>query len=172
MAQKTTTQKGKPKLIENGFQYTQKRVSRTKTSWVCSVSGCPGKGKSSNDADSYETTFVATNTNHNHGQDLIYERRQKVTEEIIESVNRNLDLSNRVIANRIIWAGGIQTAALFRNFGSLYRKMRRHRETIINPGPYAIEEPRLSDRLTKTARGLPFYQYGPGNDRGLSFDST
>ena len=50
--------------------------------------------------------------------------------------------------------------------------MRRQRETIINPQPCAIEELRLSDRLTKTARSPPFYQYGPGNDRGFGFDST
>ena len=91
MAQKNTTQRGKPKLTEDGFQYTLGKVSGTKTSRVCSVSGFPGKGTSSNDTDSYETTFVATNTSHNHGQDLIYERRKKVTEEIIESY-KNLDL--------------------------------------------------------------------------------
>ena len=50
--------------------------------------------------------------------------------------------------------------------------MRRHRETITSPKPYAIEDHKISERHIKTARGEKFYQYGPGNDCGLGFDSA
>ena len=54
MTQKTTTQRGRPKLIHGGFQYRIKRVSRMKTSGTCSVHGSSGKEPSPNDPGQYE----------------------------------------------------------------------------------------------------------------------
>ena len=172
MAQFSTTQRGKPKLLHDGFQYRIRRELKSKTSWTCSVYGCPGRGTSSKDPELYAISFETSNSNHNHGVVLTSVRKDKVTTDILESVSNNVDLSNRVIANRIIWSEGMQTAALFENFSSLYGKMRRHREKIINPRPYVIEELKLGDRLTKTKRGDTFYQFGPGVRRGISFEAS
>jgi hypothetical protein len=71
--------------------------------------------------------------------------------------------SPRQIVNRVLRGSDSSVVVSIGSFESLYRKLRRFKADVRNPKPYLYEELKISENLSITCLGQPFFRYGVGN---------
>ena len=99
---------------------------------------------------------------HNHEQ--VFDEATK--KEKLESMKRLIETTGGSVRATVSQALRGCNADIIGNVGNLeclYKILRNHRNSYINPPPYICEELKLSLKLCNTFRNEVFYQYGPGN---------
>jgi hypothetical protein len=75
--------------------------------------------------------------------------------------------STRFIISKILKGVSVRVLSALKNPENISRVLRRHRNSLINPGPVVFNSINIGELLTKTHKNEVFYQFGPENLRGL-----
>ena len=69
----------------------------------------------------------------------------------------------KALVNKVIREVGYNKVSILGKFETIYRTIRRHRESSYNPKPYLYESIGISEKLSTTYTNEDFYRYGPDN---------
>ena len=155
----TPSSREKPQIAHFGFLFNKKYAYQSHSSWKCSFVVCNINAKTSINEEEFIRTFVCLNNNHNHepqyGKIMSKKLINKMKDLIIQE-----DREPRYIINKILRGSGHNTIALFPNFESICKMLRRYRIKMKNPKPWIYPTLKVGTNLNTTVLNAPFYQYG------------
>lgn len=169
----STTEKNKPLLILNGFNYTVDKSTDKKIYWKCESSrSFKCKGRVHTDLD--HSMLLSEPTEHNHPASAVNAEVRLFREKIKSRAVNTTESTQNIIDNCLSDATD-QMVARLPNFKHVKRTIQRQR--VVNNLPKIPHDRNFSEvpeSLRKTIRGEPFLQFdsGPGNQRILIFASN
>ena len=166
------TEKNKPLLLLNGFNYTIDRSTDKKTYWKCEYSRtvkCKGRVHT----DLNQTTILSDSTEHNHPASAV-NVEIRLFQENIRTRAVNTTESTQHVVDHCLSNASDQMVARLPNFKYVKRTVQRQRQKndlpkIPQDKSFAVVPP----SLTITTRDEPFLQFdsGSGDHRVLIFAS-
>lgn len=167
-----TTERKKPLLILNGFNYTVDRSTDTKTYWKCEHSRtikCRGRIHT----DLNHSTISTGPTEHNHPPSAV-NAQVRLFQDKLRTRAADTTESTQQIIDHCLLSASDQLVARLPNFKHVKRTIQRQRQNNDLPKiPHDKSFNSIPPTLSITTRGEPFLQYdsGPGDHRILIFAS-
>ena len=169
----STTEKNKPLLILNGFNYTIDRSTDKKTYWKCEFCRtikCKGRIHT----DLNNTNILFENNEHNHPASAVTNEVRLFQDKIRSRAADTTESTQRVI-DQCLNDVSDQMVARLPNFKYIKRNIQRQRQKNDLPQiPHDRNFTMTPTSLTVTIRNDKFLQFdsGPGDDRLVIFASS
>ncbi|CAF1040298.1 unnamed protein product [Didymodactylos carnosus] len=169
----STTERNKPLLMFNGYNYTVDKTTDEKTYWKCAhCRTIKCKGRIHTDVNN--TTVLLENSDHNHPPSAV-SNEVRSFEDKVRSRAVNTNESTQDVINNCLKNVSDQMVARIPDFKHIKRNIQRQRQkNDFPPIPHDKNFNTIPAELTTTMRHDKFLQFdsGPGDNRLIIFSST